>query len=138
MNARAFAFAAALLLASVPVAAQEPVHGSHDVFRAPGIALAWAVQRGADEATTMVVVRLAADPARYAWVAVRGIDPFTKAEQVVAPPRPIGGTGDVRIPRAQFADTPRTEWQLYASEAAARAGSEKSDRCPLCETPFQA
>ena len=28
----------------------------------------------------------------------------------------------MRIPRAQFADTPRTEWQLYASEAAARAG----------------
>ena len=123
MSPRAWAAAAALALASGVAAAQEPVHGSHDAYNAPGVALAWAVARGADEASTAVVVRIATDPARYAWIAVRGIDPFTKAEQAVAAPRAIGGTTDVRIPRAQFADTPRTEWRFFASEAAARAGT---------------
>ena len=123
MKSAALAMVASVALACGAAFAQEPVHGSHDAYSAPGIALAWAVARGADEASTAIVVRIVADPARYAWVAVRGVDPFTKAEQALAPPRAIGGATDVRIPRAQFADTPRTEWRFFATEAAARAGA---------------
>ena len=36
--------------------------------RRPGIALAWAVARGADEASTIVVVRVVADPHAYPWL----------------------------------------------------------------------
>ena len=105
------------------VHAQDVVHGSADAFSAPGAALAWSISRGASEATTAVVVRVATDASRYPWIAVRGVDPFTKAEQPIAPPAPVGGTRDVRIPRSQFADTPRTEWLFFASEEAARAGA---------------
>lgn len=101
--------------------AQTVVHGSHDAYAAPGVAMAWGVSRGATEASAAVVVRLATD-ASYPWVAVRGIDPFTKEEKPLVTAKPVSGHLDVRIPRAQFADTPRTEWRFFASEAKARAG----------------
>ena len=41
--------------------AARAVHGSADVFAAPGVALAWGILRGATEAATLVVVRIAAD-----------------------------------------------------------------------------
>ena len=118
MIARGLLFAASLAFAT-SAASQDVVHGSADAFRAPGIALAWAIERGKDEATTAVGVRIVADPAKYGWVEVRGVDPFTQATQTLAAGRALGGTLDVRSPRARFADTPRTEWRLFANEAAA-------------------
>lgn len=116
---RRFALVATLACAAQ---AQTVVHGSHDAYAGPGIALAWGVSRGATEAAAAVVVRVEPD-ARYPWIAVRGVDPFTKDEVALLAPRsvPAGGL-DVRILRAKFADTPRTEWLLFGSEASARAG----------------
>jgi hypothetical protein len=112
-------------LAGVVSAADAPreAHGSADIYGAPGVALAWGVLRGANEAATTVVVRVVTDPAMYPWLAVASIDPFTKAEQPVQ--RAIASTGslDVRIARAQFADYPRTELRLFASAAAAQSGA---------------
>ena len=119
---------ARILVAALAVAlgaqvfAQMVIHGSADAFRAPGIAMAWAIERGKDEATTAIVVRVVADRATYGWVEVRGVDPFTQAEQPILAGRAIGESLDVRIARPRFADTPRTEWRFYASEAAVSAG----------------
>ncbi|HEY8241852.1 MAG TPA: hypothetical protein VII68_00205 [Casimicrobiaceae bacterium] len=121
MSARAFV-AASLVAVGMHASAQTVVHGSADAFRAPGVAMAWAIERGRDEASTTVVVRIVADRAAYAWLEVRGVDPFTQAEQTILAGRAIGGPLDVRIARPRFADTPRTEWRLYASEAAVAAG----------------
>ena len=59
----------AWLVMSVGVAhgadAPREVHGAADAYAEPGIALAWGVLRGADEATTRVTLRIVADPARY-------------------------------------------------------------------------
>jgi hypothetical protein len=112
-----------LALATAAPRAQPVVHGSADAYAAPGLAMAWAVARGADEASTAIVGRVAAEPATFTWLAVRGVDPFSNQQQAIARPQPIAGAIDVRIPRARFADTPRTEWVFYASEGAARAGS---------------
>ncbi|MEO8485868.1 MAG: hypothetical protein ABI585_05955 [Betaproteobacteria bacterium] len=117
------ALASFMACVGVEGAAQTVVHGSADAYASPGVAMAWSIARGADEASTAIVVRVVADPARYAWLAVRGVDPFTQQQQAIAAPQAIGGTRDVRIPRARFADTPRTEWQFYPSESAARAGA---------------
>ena len=113
------------LLASAASAADAPreVHGSADAYAAPGVALAWGVLRGASEAATMVVMRIVTDPQAYPWLMVAGIDPFTKAEQPLQRAAASSGTLDVRIPRAQFADYPRTELRLFASAAAAQGGS---------------
>ena len=112
------------ILAGAASAADAPreAHGNSDVYAAPGVALAWSVQRGANEATTTVVVRVVTDPTMYPWLAVAGIDPFTKAEQSLQRATASSGSIDVRIARAQFADYPRTELRLFASAAAAQGG----------------
>ena len=121
MIARTFVAGLAFALGA-QASAQAVIHGSADAFRAPGIAMAWAIERGKDEATTAIVVRVVADRATYGWVEVRGVDPFTQAEQPILAGRAIGESLDVRIARPRFADTPRTEWRFYASEAAVSAG----------------
>ena len=124
MIGRAACFAVAAL-ACAALGAQPTVHGSSDAYAAPGVVLAWAVARGADEASSAIVVRVSADPATFAWLAVRGVDPFSNEQRSIAAAQPIGGTLDVRIPRARFADTPRTEWLFYATEDGARAGAPR-------------
>jgi hypothetical protein len=105
--------------------AQAPreAHGSHDAYSAPGVALAWGVLRGADEATTAIVIRIVVDPIAYPWLAVVAIDPFSKQEQAMQRPVQAAGPFDLRIPRAQFADYPRTELRLFDSAAHAQANA---------------
>ncbi len=124
--ARGCALAAALGVAAGLAAAADPpreLHGSSDAFAAPGIALAWGVLRARSESATAVVLRIVVDPQRYPWLALAGVDPFTKAEQPVLRATEAAGAFDVRIPRAQFADFPRTELKLFATAAAARDGA---------------
>ncbi len=109
-----------LALAAGGAPAAEPareVHGAADAYAEPGIALAWGVLRGADEATTRVTLRIVADPARFPRVAVVGRDPFTQAERVVLAPAGATGLPDLAIARAHFADYPRTEVRLIGPGA---------------------
>ena len=116
-----FALALAwLALAAGGAGAAEPareVHGAADAYAEGGIALAWGVLRGADEATTRVTLRIVADPARFPRVAVVGRDPFTQAERIVLAPAPAAGLPDLAIARAHFADFPRTEVRLIGPGA---------------------
>ena len=61
------------------------------------------------------------DPNRYPWLAVTAIDPFSKQMQTVQRPVQLAGPFDLRIPRPQFADYPRTEFRLFDSAAHATA-----------------
>ncbi|MFO1304979.1 MAG: hypothetical protein U1F54_14690 [Burkholderiales bacterium] len=117
------AMAATLAFALAAHAAPVSVHGSGDAFGTPGAKLAWAIARGADEASTFVVVRVAADRAKYPWLAVVGVDPFSKAETTRVPPAALQGPIDVRMARASIADHPNTEFRFFASEQDARAGT---------------
>jgi hypothetical protein len=112
-----------IMLALIGQAAAAPlaVHGSGDGFSTPGAALAWAVARGPGEASTFVVVRVRVDRAKYPWLMVVGLDPFTKAELVRLPATMLDGTYDLRIPRNTIADHPNTEFRFYASEVDARS-----------------
>jgi hypothetical protein len=116
-----FAASVAFALASGPQAAEgqspptKEVHGSLDAFAAPGVALAWAILRGKEEASTQVVVRVDTDPSLYRSLNVVGIDPFTKASQPLASVASVDGTMVVRLLRSRFAELPRTEWRLYSS-----------------------
>lgn len=102
-------------------AAPPEVHGSADAFAAPGVALAWAVLRGTSEATTIVVLRIVTDPGVYPRVAIAGSNPFSQGRQSVQPGTEIAGGIDVRVPRAHFAEFPRTELRFYDSAAAMEA-----------------
>jgi hypothetical protein len=99
---------------------QREIHGMADAYAGHGVALAWAVLRGADEATTVIVVRIVADPELYPIVAATGSNPFSHRAQLLLPATPNAGSVELRAARAQFADFPRTELRFYASLAAAQ------------------
>jgi len=113
---------------AVSANAAEPtreIHGSADGFAAPGVALAWAILRGATEGSTTVVVRIAADPRHFPAVAATGRDPFTQRTQPLLTATPTGGAVELRVPRAQFADFPRTELRFYATPQALPSDAPK-------------
>jgi hypothetical protein len=104
----------ALAIADAP----REVHGVADAYAGPGMALAWGILRGADEASTQVVVRIIADPQVYSAIAAVGKNPFSDQQRALLPSTPTAGAVDVRVPRAQYADFPRTELRFYGSAAA--------------------
>lgn len=124
MNARSLVLAL-LLAVTAAAGAESPqeAHGSADVYAAPGVALAWGILRGPSEAATSVIIRIVADPKVYSWVVAAGIDPFTRTEHVLQPATAIGAAIDVRVPRARFADLPRTEIRLYEDARTAQSGT---------------
>ncbi len=112
---------AALLAAALPLRAQRlrEVHGAHDAWAEPGLALAWGVQRGRDEASTRVVIRIELDPQRHARVTALGRDPFGDGTvEIAVAPEPDGAVR-IELPRSHFADHPRTELRFFAPGQAA-------------------
>jgi len=111
-----------LALLALPLLAQaEMIHGADSVFASPGIGIVWGVLRGPTEERTLVVTRISNPTARYGYVRVEGVDPFTGRRAAVVEGMPLGARADVTGPRSGFADLPRREIHLYASEADWRA-----------------
>lgn len=108
--------AAALWAAALPTALQaqplREVHGAHDAWAEPGLALAWGVLRGRDEQTTRVVLRIEADAQRHGRLSAQGRDPFGGGSIELPVQREADGAWRVDLPRSHFADHPRTELHL--------------------------
>ena len=121
----ALVLGAALALLPAAAPAQDVVHGADSLFVSPTVKLAWVVRRGATEAETIVVVRIAAADAAYRLVRVDGIDPFTRQHKIFVATRPLDRETDVAIPRAQFAEHPSTEFRFFASPEDAAADRAK-------------
>ena len=109
---------AALLATPLALAAPRQVHGAHDAWAEPGVALAWGVLRGRDEAGTRVLIRIQVDPQRWARVEATGRDPFGSGVTDLPMLQQDGGRYTVDVPRSRFADHPRTELRLWAPGAA--------------------
>ena len=112
------ALAAGLAWMTLDARAQA-IHGVADAFARPGVALAWGVLRGKSDADAIVVVRVETTSPAYAFVAVDAIDPFTKQRKAVQAAIPTAGGVDLRIPRASFADFPRTEFKFASDDKGA-------------------
>ena len=93
------------------------VHGSSDAYAGEGVAIVWGVLRGASEESTTVVLRLAVDARRYSRLEVAGVDPFTHDTKIRFAAGALGDGLDVRLPRAGFADHPRTELRFSGAES---------------------
>ena len=116
--------ATVVLALALPTLAAEPpreIHGSGDAYAGEGVALAWAVLRGTDEAATQVVVRIVADEKRYPLVGAISRNPFTQKTKALLGAIRSAGDVELRIARASFGDFPRTEFRFYASPEAAKA-----------------
>ena len=70
----------------------------------------------------MVVIRVTNPERRFAYLRIDGVDPFTQRRTTLTDSLPIGARADIRTPRSSFADWPRREIHLYATEADWRAG----------------
>ena len=111
-----------LALLALPLLAQaEMVHGADSTYSSPAIAIVWGVLRAPIEERTLVVTRVSNPIARYVYLRVEGVDPFSGRRAVVLEGAPLGAGAEVRAPRAGFAEFPRREFHLYASEADWRA-----------------
>ena len=111
-------FALALCLALFAAGAQaQEVHGASDAFAGNGVAIVWGVLRGATEESTVVTLRVSADARRYSHLEVAGVDPFTRAATIRLARTALGPTLDVRLPRAGFADHPRTELRFSGAQS---------------------
>lgn len=108
----------AMLAASNLVGAQEKVHGANSIFVAPTVKIGWAVQKGASEESTFVIVRVVNSVGRYSQVRIDGVDPFSNNRKVLVSGRPLSDRIDLSVPRSGFADFPSCEIHLYRSEAA--------------------
>jgi hypothetical protein len=113
---------AAWLSAAPSATAAELVHGADSTFAARGVVVLWAVLRGADEASTAVVLRVMQTGRAHGAIAVDGIDPFNCRRIPVALPAELGAQRDLRIPRAWFAQYPRTEIHLAPAPEDLAAG----------------
>jgi len=91
----------------------QQMHGSGDTFATTGVKVAWAVQRGVAEATTQVVIGIAVALDNYAAVSLVSIDPFSRQREPAIAALARGARLEVRLPRARFADFPRTELYFY-------------------------
>ncbi|MEO8304917.1 MAG: hypothetical protein ABI724_12425 [Betaproteobacteria bacterium] len=120
------AFAAAV---APPLLAAEPareMHGMADAFAAPGMTLAWGILRGANEAATVVVLRIVADPVEFPAIAATGTDPFTQRTIPLLIATANSGKLELRVSRAHFADFPRTDIKFLASASAAPSDAPKA------------
>ena len=116
-RSRMAAFALLALLAAATGRAADEVHGTSDAFAGNGVAVAWAVLRGASDDDARVVLRMAADTKRYGALAADGVDPFSKERKPLVNRQLIGATTTVRFVRKQFAEFPRTELQFFKAGA---------------------
>ena len=106
MLSRIVALGCVLALPAVAADAVREVHGSSDAYAEAGIALAWGVRRGADEATTKVTLRIVADPARYPRVGAARPDPSHPAQAGAPPAQGAPGPARPRVPGPPFPRRP--------------------------------
>jgi hypothetical protein len=120
MSRAALLALATLCASSVATAGDAPreEHGSGDAYARPAVALAWGILRHPDESKTAVVVRIVADPATFARVAAIGRDPFSDRRTTMLAATAASTATELRVPRAHFADFPRTEIRFYSSATA--------------------
>jgi hypothetical protein len=105
----------ALVLAFAGAAAGQTlpeIHGADAIFAGAGVSVVWSVLRGADEASTSVVITVIGRAPSVGAVAAEGVDPFTARRVPRAAPASLPAA--LRVPRAAFADHPRTELRLAA------------------------
>jgi hypothetical protein len=116
MTASRRAVVAVCLLAPVAGLAQvlREVHGAHDAWAEPGLALAWGVLRGRSETDTRVLLRIEADPQRHGRVTALGRDPFGGSTVELPLAMAADGSAQLNLPRSHFAEHPRTELRFFA------------------------
>jgi hypothetical protein len=97
--------------------AEEIMHGANSLFVSPTVKIAWAVQKGASETATTVVIRLVNVIGAYRQIQLDGVDPFTKQRTVLAAIQPFRGQIELSVARVRLGEFPSCEIHLYQDDA---------------------
>jgi hypothetical protein len=97
--------------------AEETLHGANSLFVSPTVKIVWAMQKGASENTTTVVIRVVNVVGAYRQIRLDGVDPFTKQRTALAAVQPFRGHIDLSVPRERFGEFPSCEIHLYRGDA---------------------
>ncbi len=101
--------------------AAKSVHGADGVFVSPEVAIVWAVLKSPAGDKASVWFRVVNSAQKFAYVAVDGVDPFTKSRKRVEKGVPISADARTQSDRDTFSDLPSREIHLYRTESDWRA-----------------
>ena len=100
-------------------------HGADSTFQTEGLVLMWAVLRGADEASTQVVldiVKTSPAAARYRFYSVAVADPFTGESRIEVEADPLEEKNRILRARPDFQIFSNRRILFFADEASAALG----------------
>ncbi len=103
----------------VVCAEEKEYHGADSVFQAEGIAIFWAILKGADDESSLVYINIIVTDAnsdKFAKLSVLAVDPFSKEEQWVFEGQEFQQKNLLKLNRASFRDMMERRFFFYTSE----------------------
>lgn len=97
--------------------AGESLHGADGLFVVPDAAIVWAVLKDASGDKATVWLRVVNRTRKFSYVAIDGVDPFSKKRERVEAGVKIGDEVRLSSDRDTFSDLPSREVHLYRTEA---------------------
>jgi hypothetical protein len=111
--------AAGLLFFMSNVGAQaneQAVHGADGIFVSADAAIVWAVLKQPAGDQAVVWLRVVNPARKFAYVAIDGVDPFTRKRERVEAGKRLDAELRLSSDRASFSDLPSREVHFYLSE----------------------
>ena len=100
---------------------RESLHGAHEVFVSPDVAIVWAVLKAPTGDKAAVWLRIVNSTRKFSHISIDGVDPFSKKRERIDPGMPLQAEARVQSDRDTFSDLPSREVHFYRSEADLRA-----------------
>ena len=104
--------------------AQSPhdsLHGAHEVFVSPDVAIVWAVLKAPTGDKAAVWLRIVNTKKKFSHISIAGVDPFNKKRKLIEPGREIETEVSVESDRETFTELPSREVYFYRTEKEWRA-----------------
>lgn len=99
----------------------ESLHGAHEVFVSPDVAIVWAVLKAPTGDKAAVWLRIVNTKKKFSHISIAGVDPFNKKRKLIEPGREIETEVSVESDRETFTELPSREVYFYRTEKEWRA-----------------
>ena len=96
---------------------EESLHGADSIFVVPDAAIVWAVLKDFSGDKATVWLRVVNRTRKFSYVAIDGVDPFSKKRERVASGIKLEAEAHLSSDRDTFSDLPSREVHLYRTEA---------------------
>jgi len=103
----------------VACAEEKEYHGADSVFQAEGIAIFWAILKGADDESSLVYINIIVtddNSEKFAKFSVLAVDPFSKEEKWVFEGQEFKKKNLLKLNRASFRDMMERRFFFYKTD----------------------